>query len=234
MSQVMERMVYICALIAFVIPACGSGSDPGKVFVPGQGHPDTWASPFFIGRPVFHGTSIKEIPVGPTGSALFLQHCAACHGEDARGKIGGGIQGMPVSFIVAAINTVPLMSGHSILGQEELEDIAVYLAALANNAAPVSAAFNTKLCEECHSQDLKGGISRVSCFSCHKGPRGDVGHPPGWTTAKDDPVNFHGRYGRDFIISCTTCHGVDLLGGIGPRCVSCHDGNIAPVLSPFP
>jgi hypothetical protein len=234
MSQVIRRTACILVFIALALSACGSGSEPGKVFVPVQGHPDTWVSPLFIGRSAFHGTFIKEIPAGPTGSALFLQHCAACHGEDARGKIGGGIQGMPVSFIVAAINTIPLMSGHSILTQKELEDIADYLAALAENVTPVSASVNTSLCKECHSQDLSGGISRVSCFSCHKGPKGDIGHPPGWTTSKDDPVNFHGKYGRDFVVLCTACHGVDLLGGIGPGCVSCHDGKTAPILSPFP
>jgi mono/diheme cytochrome c family protein len=224
-------LAYKCVLITLVLSACGSGSVPGKVFVPGQGHDNNWASPLFIGRSVFHGTSIKEIPAGPTGSGLFLQHCAACHGEDAKGKIGGNIQGKQVSAIVAAINTYPLMSGHSILSQTELEDIAIYLAALANNATPVSAVIKTDLCEECHAQDLSGGVSRVSCFSCHKGPRGDIGHPPGWTTAKDDPVLFHGKYGKDFAAACTACHGIDLLGGIGPGCVSCHNGNAAPILS---
>jgi len=230
----MRGRVSIFILIALVLPGCGSGSDPGQVFVPGQGHTENWAAPLFIGRSSFHGTSIKEIPTGPTGSALFLQHCAACHGEDGKGKIGGGIQGMPVSSITAAINTVPLMKGHSILSEKDREDIAAYLAALAQNVAPVSAVIKTDLCEECHAQALSGGVSRVSCFSCHKGPRGDIGHPSGWTTAKDDPVLFHGRYGKDFVVSCTACHGVDLLGGIGPRCVLCHDGKTAPVLDVFP
>lgn len=229
----MKGKIYTVVFIALVLCGCGSGSDPGKVFVPGQGHPQNWADPLFIGRSAFHGTSIKEIPAGPTGSALFLQHCAACHGEDAKGKIGGDIRGKPASAIDAAISSVPLMSGHSILGQTDREDIAVYLATLANNTAPASATINTNLCEECHAQDLNGGVSRVSCFSCHKGPRGDMGHPSGWTTAKDDPVLFHGRYGKDFVVSCTACHGVDLSGGIGPKCSSCHDGTTAPLLQSF-
>src|SRR6266542_660085 len=40
-------------------------------------------------------------------------------------------------------------------------------------------------CKECHGTDLKGGISKVSCFSaqfngqtCHAG--GPVSHPAGW------------------------------------------------------
>ncbi len=230
----MKGTVCILVFIALSLTSCGSGSDPGKVFVPQSGHPGNWADPLIIGRTDFHGTYIKEIPAGPTGSALFLQHCAACHGEDGKGKIGGGIQGMPVSFITAAIKTIPLMSGHSILTDKELQDIAAYLAALAQNTAPVSATVNTTLCEECHGADLSGGISRVSCFSCHKGPRGDIGHPQGWTTSKNDPVVFHGRYGKEFVVSCTACHGTDLLGGIGPRCVACHDGKTAPVLGVFP
>ncbi len=225
---------YLILPLMLLLWGCGSGSDAGKVFVPQSGHPVKWADPLVIGTDSFHGTVAKKEPQGPVGSALYLRHCAACHGEDAKGKIGADIRGVPITFITAAIKAVPLMKGHSILSEQELQDITEYLAALALNVQPVTAVIDTEVCRECHGTELDGDISRVSCFSCHKGPKGDIGHPSGWTTAINDPVLFHGRYGRDFVVACTACHGVDLLGGIGPRCVSCHDGKTAPILSSFP
>jgi len=130
---------YICRAAAFLclfLAGCGGGSETGRVFVPGQGHEGTWPSPFAIGSAGFHGTAVKEVAQGPAGSALYLLHCAACHGEDAKGKIGPNIQGIAVSFITAAINVIPIMRGHSTLPLEDQEEIAAYLDLLARGAEP--------------------------------------------------------------------------------------------------
>ncbi|MEW6002666.1 MAG: hypothetical protein AB1638_08490, partial [Nitrospirota bacterium] len=93
---------------------------------------------------------------------------------------------------------------------------------------------NTALCEQCHGGKLDGGIALISCFSCHNGSGGSIGHPSGWLNAKDEPISFHGTYGSNFVSGCTTCHGVDLTGIIGPSCFSCHNGVIAPPLERLP
>lgn len=227
------RRLCLPALFIFLFAGCGKGSESGRIFSPYSGHPVEWANPLFIGRDNFHGTAIKQPLPGPPGSELFLLHCAPCHGEKGEGKIGRNIQGMPLAAIEVAIISVPLMSGHSILTETELQEISDYLSVLAGNAQPASALIETDLCLQCHGNDLDGGIARVSCFSCHKGPGGDIGHPAGWQTAKEDPAHFHGRYGGVFVASCTNCHGEDLSGYVAPACSSCHDGNKAPLLPPF-
>lgn len=214
-------------LARFFSSACGSGSESGKVF--GDiGHPENWASHLTIGTANFHGTAIKMVQSESRGAILFVQHCAPCHGDDARGKIGPNIQGAPASLITFAV-TIPIMLGHSDLSQDEIEDIAGYLAALRDGQQPIIGQFDTGVCVQCHGEDFDGGTSRVSCFSCHDGPEGSIGHSDSWLEP-EDPIHFHGRYGREFVGGCTACHGVDLRGNIGPSCFICHDGRTAPLL----
>jgi hypothetical protein len=96
-------------------------------------------------------------------------------------------------------------------------------------------AITVDLCAECHGLDLDGGISRISCFSCHNGPDGVIhrpNHPAGWLANRDDMVLFHGVYARAYPTSCTGfCHGHELTGGIGPNCFDCHTArDLADVL----
>lgn len=84
-------------------------------------------------------------------------------------------------------------------------------------------------CAECHGGDLKGGISKVSCFSasrngmtCHA--QGPSGHPAGWALG-----SAHGAHakaaavGSDGLAFCKNCHGADFRGGTaGISCFSCH------------
>lgn len=224
---------------AMIIPAvwlllgCGSGSDPGRVFVPQSGHSANWINPLYIGTVSFHGTAVKTELSGPPGGILFLRHCAACHGETGGGKIGPNIQGMSLAIIDGAIKSVPLMKGHAILSEDERGSIAGYLATVSGSADRAVSVIDTGVCRECHGQDLGGGIAAISCYTCHDGPGGDIGHPDGWTGSMDNPVTFHGKYAKSFVAACANCHGFDLNGGIGPRCSSCHDGSAASLLPPF-
>jgi len=88
------------------------------------------------------------------------------------------------------------------------------------------AEISVDLCAECHGSDLDGGISGVSCSSCHLGPDGIIQqpqHPVAWLLARDDPVRFHGDYALEFPTSCAGfCHGNDLTGDLGPNCFDCH------------
>ena len=84
-------------------------------------------------------------------------------------------------------------------------------------------------CATCHGSSTDpsstGGISKVSCFTCH--PSGP-GHPIGWRAGLQ-----HGRLGaqgvwdpatnRNGMASCERCHGADLAGGIvAISCLQCH------------
>jgi predicted CxxxxCH...CXXCH cytochrome family protein len=85
-------------------------------------------------------------------------------------------------------------------------------------------------CAECHGQDLKGGVTKVSCSpgpnntGCHqKFPHNDgfnspVAHGP---SAKG-PATATGIFG---MAHCTHCHGLDYQGGVGPSCIKCHQTN---------
>jgi hypothetical protein len=65
-------------------------------------------------------------------------------------------------------------------------------------------------CSECHGSDLKGGISKVSCDTCHPG----YPHATDWAL----PLQHGYAYGAN-PQSCKLCHGANYLGGISQ--VSC-------------
>lgn len=91
---------------------------------------------------------------------------------------------------------------------------------------------NTESCFGCHGENLDGGISKVSCTSCHIGNSGSV-HPEQWgnyayarhgayVTAQKSPSNPNGTSR----CANAACHGTDLSGvtGSGPSCTKCHIG----------
>jgi hypothetical protein len=240
MSQIGKIRICLALVAMLVLSAgCGKGTDSGKAFVPEAGHLDKWASHLGVGTSDFHGTFIKSVPPAPAGPTLFVLHCAPCHGNNAAGRIGPDIRqlGLSLPIVNAAIQNVPLMLGHGTLSQGEVQAIIDYIAALATSQ-PLSGSLDPALCTQCHGADLRGGIAVVSCFSCHNGPDGSIGHPVGWLAGKDNPAAFHGRYGRDLVSGCTTCHGANLTGsivllsttGVAPACTSCHNGAIAPLI----
>ena len=223
---------HICILV-FLFPllsGCGGGSDSGRVFVPESGHPERWTSPSSIGTEDFHSFAVKRVESHVTGAVLFVRHCAPCHGDNASGKVGPNIQNETASDIVNDIAEVPLMRGQAILKGDEIQEIANYIASLSNGSSPVKTVIKTDSCIACHGIDLDGGISKVSCLSCHSGPDGRIGHPSAWALTKNDIAHFHGSYGRKFVNACSICHGINLEGGIGPSCSICHNGTIAPIL----
>lgn len=79
-------------------------------------------------------------------------------------------------------------------------------------------------CVECHGEDYAGGISGVSCTSCHLGGS-FAAHPTDWklpiALGHSTYVELNGAAGCSNI----DCHGAALLGGTtGPSCDSCHIG----------
>lgn len=84
-------------------------------------------------------------------------------------------------------------------------------------------------CRSCHGSTSDpaqaGGISKVSCFSCHTN---GVNHPSGWADASQ-----HGRLGAQAAPSsdptamvgfahCAKCHGSTYDNGLTVSCKSCH------------
>ena len=85
-------------------------------------------------------------------------------------------------------------------------------------------------CRSCHGSTsdpaLAGGISKVSCFTCH--PKG-IDHPDGWADGLQ-----HGRQGAQLApnatdkfamagyAKCSKCHGSTYNNGPAPSCMSCH------------
>jgi hypothetical protein len=85
-----------------------------------------------------------------------------------------------------------------------------------------AATSNILVCTECHGEDLAGGISRISCTSCHLGSPTSV-HPTDWVPL----FRTHGPYAAaNGTAACANqyCHGPTLGGvpGSGPSCTSCH------------
>jgi len=94
-----------------------------------------------------------------------------------------------------------------------------------------SAVADLESCTQCHGADYTGGISRISCTSCHLGGVASM-HPPWGTPA----YATHGSYVKNNsndTSGCAnvSCHGTILTGvsGSGPSCTSCHLGGVASV-----
>jgi hypothetical protein len=81
-------------------------------------------------------------------------------------------------------------------------------------------------CVECHGENLKGGISKVSCTQCH--PAGPTSkHPVNW--GDYTYARHSGFVAANSNVSCAnvSCHGSALTGvqGSGPSCTTaCHLG----------
>lgn len=84
---------------------------------------------------------------------------------------------------------------------------------------------NPDQCSTCHGSTsdpgTSGGISKVSCFTCHA----TAGHPVGWQAsdqhgmlgAKAAPTDTTG------FVHCAKCHGSDYTGGLtSTSCFTCH------------
>lgn len=74
--------------------------------------------------------------------------------------------------------------------------------------------YNLSDCASCHSKQFTGGVSGVSCFSCHPG----YPHPSGFRNASGHPATL---YSQSYPFNqCKSCHGVNYAGD-GDAAMSC-------------
>lgn len=234
MDKYRKEYLLIYLFLLVIIAACSNTNSQSPFTADVGSHAANWVNPAAIGRDTFHGDLIKEVQSTVPGPVLFEKRCEFCHGSTGAGKIGGGISGADATAIAAAISVIPQMKGQADLSLADIQAIAAYIASLKAGAQPVTSVIKTDNCLTCHGSDLDGGIAKISCFSCHNGADGSLGHPAAWIFDQSDPLHFHGSYGRRFNATCTVCHGGNFEGGIGRACVVCHDGTIAPILDFIP
>lgn len=86
---------------------------------------------------------------------------------------------------------------------------------------------NPDKCKICHGDDLKGGISKKSCFSCHDSAK-IYPHAAGWGN-----IATHGvKYLASNAACVSACHGPDLKGGLSK--VSCSNSDDVKCHSAYP
>jgi len=74
-------------------------------------------------------------------------------------------------------------------------------------------------CQQCHGENLAGGLSSPSCATCHSAISV---HKTG--IIEPASPNFHGKnpLSGEFV-NCQSCHGENFTGGISsPSCATCH------------
>lgn len=160
-----------------------------------SGHPGGWID---TTSARFHG-----LAVATDGSG----RCATCHGEDFRGVANNG------SSCYLCHNGP---SGHPSSGW--LSKTNVNFHGIRASVRGLSS------CAHCHGEDLKGGSSGRSCYTCHSS--GPSGHPPLDEWYNPSSNRFHGvRVSQTGTGYCGGCHGEDFRGGDSEvSCYTCHNG----------
>ena len=167
-------------------------------------HPDRWADSTYSG---FHGYWLKA-----NGFNVIDTTCVRCHDKESTissANAGGGPPGCKSCHTV-----FPHVTGWR-NGVDE-GGHGKYVLSLREADASVT---GTEECQQCHGDDLNGGITGVSCNQCH------TVYPHGDATAWALKTN-HGQAALEngFDV-CQRCHGDDFEGGdTGIRCRSCHEG----------
>lgn len=123
-----------------------------------------------IDRIAEHLEELAEMEIGEhlvrDGAAVFAKKCSECHGANAEGRIGPGIQGATVVLAIDAITHVPMMGEMNALSAEELEAVGKFLASLVETPRPDVVARSAidgeaifaNTCALCHAMDARGRI----------------------------------------------------------------------------
>jgi mono/diheme cytochrome c family protein len=175
------------------------------------------------------------------GAALFASHCAACHGDDARGREGRpdihchrSIAGAVRQGRTGAAGAMPPFAE---LTDAEVEQLQQHLRELC--PSPGGAGLYVAHCAGCHGPDGAGTV-RAPTVQCAVRVRDavrrgrDTAMPPlpGMSDVEVDEVQAYladvcakrGRTVRDvYAANCATCHGRDGAGGRDARWIEGPD-----------
>ncbi len=157
-------------------------------------HPDGWIK---LNAGQFHGNYLRQ-------ASYSMKECQACHGQNLKAERGGKIcEDCHVThFVESQWNAVGDDNFHGAYLKSGMADL--------------------DKCRTCHGDDLKGGTSQSSCYTCH----GTYPHSDDFANNGNSP-EFHGAFLKavDYKTNaCTSCHGADLQGGSsGVSCTSCHE-----------
>jgi hypothetical protein len=161
-------------------------------------HPDSWSD---RESEEFHGKYLKK-------QGWKSKYCTACHGGDYTGG----------SSNVSCFMCHPgYPHGADWMKQDSGEF----------HAAVVQAAnWSLVSCAACHGTDFEGGVSDVSCHTCHE----YYPHKSEWLTKSSS--DFHGNFIRMqnwSMETCKSCHGTDYTGGTtNSSCYECHTDTGGP------
>jgi mono/diheme cytochrome c family protein len=135
------------------------------------------------GPPV--ATTTTTLPAGVTpgsGGALYRQHCAACHGANADGGIGGTLVASPLSFSqqvsVTSRGRESMPGFNSVLTSDEIASVVRYALSHGSSGATTAtaapdqesgAAVYGRLCTACHGAGGSGGSGGAIAGSTYHG-----------------------------------------------------------------
>ena len=161
-------------------------------------HKPSWSNK---NSPEFHGSYLKQ-------NNWSLDACQNCHGSDYQGGSSG----------------VSCFTCHDIYPHDDnwlVEDTEGF-----HGEYLESRDWDNSSCKNCHGDDLMGGRTEISCFTCH----GSYPHSDGWLNISTE--EFHGNFIRNngwSLQSCQDCHGSDYTGeNTMVSCRTCHTGSTGP------
>ena len=153
------KKITFSSLLVFLLLGCGS--DSAEKIDDNKSDPD----------PIAQDEPVKNDPIKvEKGKKLFLQHCATCHGTDAKGITGPSIVGVThedISEAIAGEADMTYMQGIVLDSEQKL--IAIYLNELKNITAPLDGLDRQRanLGKKLFFDKNLSLNKTLSCASCH-------------------------------------------------------------------
>jgi len=211
-------------LLTFGLSGCKEGITSHNISLDGADH----------GKKLYHGakncTACHGIALKGNG---WIPSCYNCHGvmwskDDHKVDRSGTMH--KSGFYNAASNCGACHGGTALTGKrtrpscyqchdDKWTALAIHTESKGGRFHAPGLYTPTTDCISCHGTDLKGSGAAPSCYSCHGAKWLYASYP--------HTSNQHGyAHGPDLYnptVSCTSCHGADLLGSSSaPSCYKCH------------
>jgi len=177
---------------------------------------------------------------------LYLQQCGPCHGAAGEGGVGPSLQTSTLSEAdsqaIIRDGSLVMPAFGPTLAPEQIEGLVSFVATLVDDSAPPvdGAAVYAERCASCHGSEGEGGAGpslqasttsladQVAIIGDGRGGMPAYGSvlsaaeldavaavSAGWQRVPpEDPI---ARGAQVYADSCSECHGVDGVGGIGPN-----------------